>query len=291
MPDATKPVKQTKIKQRKPTTRRKSSKSRKKSGSWLHNCPSWTIWLGAILIACAYAYLLNYFFVDNFSFRWKALYGNSPTPDGYEVRGIDISHYQGQIDWKKVRNAKVDKVPLRFVIIKATEGEKLIDENFSDNFFRAKENDIIRGAYHYFIPNLNAEKQARFFMKQAHLESGDLPPILDVEDRGTKPLATFQKDVHKWLDLVEEEYGIKPIIYTGYKFKLDYLNDSSFSQYPYWIAHYYVKELKYQGDWAIWQYTDCGHVDGIRGYVDCNIFNGDIAALNRLTIPFDTLEE
>ena len=84
---------------------------------------------------------------------------------------------------------------------------------------------------------------------------------------------------------VEKEYGVKPIIYTGYKFKLHYLNTPAFDEYPYWIAHYYVENLEYKGKWNFWQHTDCGKVTGIKGNVDCNIFNGSFEDLMKLTIP------
>lgn len=274
----------------KQNTKKNTSRRGKKRGGWfrfLRALPAWSIWFGALAIACAYAFLFYYFFVGPLSFRWRAIYGDAPTPDGYEVRGIDISHYQDQVNWEQLRNSKVNGVPLRFVISKATEGEKMIDENFNDNFYRARENGLIRGAYHYYKANVSSERQARFFLKQVHLQPGDLPPILDVEERGLKSTKSFQRDVKLWLDMVEQEYGVKPIIYTGYKFRMDYLNDSTFNAYPYWIAHYYVKELAYKGEWSLWQYTDCGKVDGIRGMVDCNIFNGDLSALSQFCIPED----
>jgi len=275
----------------------KTNRSKKKKGSgsivgWIHRIPWWSVWIGGILIACAYVFVFYYFFVSPTSFRWRALYGEPNYPEGYDIRGIDISHYQENVDWARLRNAQVGDVPIRFVISKATEGEKMIDENFSDNFYRARENELIRGAYHYYIPSIDPVKQAKFYLKQVHLEPGDLPPILDIEDRGSKPLSQFQKDVKKWLDTVEAEVGCKPIIYTGYKFMVDYLStDDTFKKYPYWIAHYYVKELTYTGDWIMWQYTDCGHVNGIKGYVDFDIFNGSMTDLLNLTIPEPDIEE
>ena len=244
----------------------------------------WSILLGVGLILALYLFLFNYFFVDPFSFRWKAIYGDPDYPDGYEVRGIDISHYQERVSWNKLRNAKVDSRPLSFIIIKATEGVSIIDENFNENFYQARQNNITRGAYHFFTPDADTRRQAEFFLKQVHLEAGDLPPVLDVEKAGRLDKEQLQQAVKTWLNIVEKHYGVKPIIYTGYKFKLQYLNDSFFDDYPYWIAHYYVGQLEYKGKWAFWQYTDVGHVEGINGYVDCNIFSGDLGELYDLTI-------
>ncbi|MGN0234675.1 MAG: glycoside hydrolase family 25 protein [Bacteroidaceae bacterium] len=248
---------------------------------------SWPVLLGIILVASAYVGIFYYFFVGPFSFRWKAMYGETIYPEGYHVRGIDISHYQTFIDWERLRNASMNNDPIRFVIVKATEGTSLMDDNFNENFYEAKRNDFVRGAYHFFVPGMDAQKQAKFFLRQVHLEPGDLPPVLDVEKMGSLTAAQLKRDVKIWLDVVEAKYHVKPILYTGYKFKMDYLNDTIFHQYPYWIAHYYVNKLEYKGDWVMWQHTDCGRVSGIRGQVDCNIFNGSYEDLMDLTLKED----
>ena len=159
--------------------------SQKKGGRgvlhFFKSCPAWGIWTGAILFAGLYIFLFYYFFVGPFSFRWKAIYGEMPYPEGYNIRGIDISHYQDEIRWDKLRNASMNNDPVSFVIIKATEGVSLMDDNFNENFYQAKNNGFIRGAYHFFNPEIDAARQARFFLHQVHLEPGDLPPVLDIE--------------------------------------------------------------------------------------------------------------
>lgn len=242
------------------------------------------IWIGIVLVSFVYVALFYYFFVSPYSFRWKAIYGEPEYPAEYNVRGIDISHYQNSIKWEKLRNASLNNDPVRFIIIKATEGSTLFDDDFNDNFFQAKENDFIRGAYHFFVPGVDAETQANFYLHQVHLVPGDLPPVLDIEKTGKLSKQQLQKDVKKWLDIVEKKYGVKPIIYTSYKFKKDFLDTSIFNEYPYWIAHYYVDKLEYKGDWVMWQHTDCGKVDGIKGCVDCNVFNGSINDLEAFTL-------
>lgn len=242
------------------------------------------IWVGIIIVAVAYIGLFYYFFVSPYSFRWKAIYGEPEYPEGYNVRGIDISHYQNNIKWEKLRNASLNNDPVRFIIIKATEGKDLYDDDFNDNFFQAQQNDFIRGAYHFFVPGVDAEAQAKFYLHQVHLVPGDLPPVLDIEKIGKLTKAQLQKDVKKWLDIVEKKYGVKPILYTSYKFKKDYLDSPVFNEYPYWIAHYYINKLEYKGDWVMWQHTDCGKVDGIKGFVDCNIFNGTVKDLEAFTL-------
>lgn len=268
----------------KKNNKKKSSKRVGGRPGWFRKYPAWCYFLGIGLIAALYVFLFYYLFVDPFSFRWRAIFQEPTYPDGYNIRGIDISHYQEKIDWSLVRNANLNNDPIRFIIIKATEGVTLLDENFNDNFFNARENDFIRGAYHFFVTNQDPERQARFYLHQVHLEEGDLPPILDVEKIGRLSKEQLQKAVKKWLDVVEAEYGVKPILYTSYKFRVDYLNDPVFDEYPFWIAHYYVDKLKYTGQWTFWQHTDCGNVDGIKGDVDCNIFNGSLRQLHKFTL-------
>jgi len=267
---------------RKPASGRKGRKPKAKGGVFgrYFLC----VWVGIVLVAIAYIGLFYYFFVSPYSFRWKAIFREPTYPEGYNVRGIDISHYQTDIKWEKLRNASINNDPVRFVIIKATEGQDLFDDDFNDNFFQAKENDFIRGAYHFFVPGVDAARQADFYLHQVHLVPGDLPPVLDIEKDGKLPKKKLQKDVKKWLDIVEEKYGVKPILYTSYKFKKDFLDDPVFDEYPYWIAHYYINKLEYKGDWVMWQHTDCGKVDGINGFVDCNIFNGTVRDLEDFTI-------
>lgn len=267
--------------------RAKPRAARKKHGGlWqrLLHIPAWTLWTGAVLVSVAYAAFFYVFFVSPFSFRWKAIYGEPIYPEGYDIRGLDISHYQGHIDWERLRNASLQNDPIRFIFIKATEGESLMDENFNDNFYQARRNDFIRGVYHFFLPDVDAARQARFFLHQVHLEPGDLPPVLDVEKHGDLSPEELQRRVRTWMDIVEKHYGVKPILYTGYKFREKYLSSPVFDAYPYWIAHYYVSQLAYKGPWRFWQHTDCGTADGIRGHVDCNIFNGTLQELMEMTI-------
>jgi len=241
--------------------------------------------LGGGLIVLGYIWAFYFFFVGPTGFRWRALYGDVDYPEGYEIHGIDISHYQGTIDWEKLKDAMIDRCPIRFVVIKATEGTSSLDDNFNDNFYQAKEYGFIRGAYHFWSTKSSARNQAAYFLKQVHLEEGDLPPVLDIEHKSkTQTNEEFKESVLTWLHIVEDKYHVKPIIYTYYKFKTTYLNDAVFDQYPYWIAHYYVQKVEYNGEWKFWQHTDCGKLPGIRGYVDFNIYNGSYYDLRKLTI-------
>ena len=233
-----------------------------------------------------YVYFFYYFFVSPFGFRFRALYGDISYPEGYEIHGIDISHHQGEINWQQLKDEGViDKFPVRFIMIKATEGATKVDENFIDNFYQAREYGFTRGAYHFYSVHSPAKEQAEFFIQNVKLENGDLPPVLDVEDKPKgQSDEDFRKSVLQWLHIVEQHYGIKPIIYTYYKFKMKYLDDAAFDPYPYWIAHYYVEEVEYKGAWKFWQHTDVGRLPGIKGYVDFDIYNGSYYDLRKMTI-------
>lgn len=267
----------------------RSNRRKNGDGFWLtlfRRFPGWAWWMGGGFVVLGYILVFYYFFVGPFGFRWRALYGDTSYPDGYEIHGIDISHHQGTIDWEKLRNnGMIEKWPVRFVMIKATEGASNLDENFNDNFYQAREYGFIRGAYHFWSIHSSGKAQAEYFLKQVKLEDGDLPPVLDVEHKAKDQSAhDFKLSVLTWLRIVEKKYGVKPIIYTYYKFKMTYLSDPVFDQYPYWIAHYYVDKVEYKGKWKFWQHTDCGRLPGIKGYVDFNIYNGSYYDLRKLTI-------
>ena len=252
----------------------------------LQHMPGWAWWIGGGLVSAAYIYFFYYFFISPFGFRFRALYGDISYPEGYEIHGIDISHHQGEIDWQTLKDeGMIDKFPVRFIMIKATEGATKVDENFVDNFYQAREYGFTRGAYHFYSVHSSAQAQAEFFIKNVKLERGDLPPVLDVEHKPKNQTdEEFQQSIQLWLNMVEFHYGVKPIIYTYYKFKMKYLNDSVFDDYPYWIAHYYVEKVEYKGAWKFWQHTDVGKLPGIKGNVDCNIYNGSFYDLRKMTI-------
>ena len=245
------------------------------------------VWLlGALAVIIIYIWAFYFFFVGPTGFRWRALYGPPSYPEGYEIHGIDISHFQGKIDWDRLdANATIDGSPVRFIIVKATEGASKVDANFNDNFSQIREYGFIRGAYHFWSNKSSAREQAYFFLKKVHLENGDLPPVLDIEHAPSDlSIADFQTNVLTWLHIVEDKYHVKPIIYTYYKFKQKYLSAPVFDDYPYWIAHYYVDKVEYKGKWKFWQHTDRGVLPGIKGNVDFNIYNGSYYDLLHLTI-------
>ncbi|MBR1666959.1 MAG: glycoside hydrolase family 25 protein [Bacteroidaceae bacterium] len=266
-----------------PTKRKTKRKKKGTRRNPFRRVPSYVLWTALGIIVVIYITFFYKTFVGPYSFRWKALYGNVTYPKG-QIRGLDISHYQGDINWDKLRNAQIQGAPVSFVFVKATQGTNIWDENFNQNFYNAKKNDIVRGAYHYFSPFTSGKAQAKYFCKMVQLEEKDLPPVLDVEEMGNYNTTQLQREVLNWMNAVEKHYGVTPILYTGYKFKTSYLNTPDFDKYPYWIAHYYVDSLEYKGNWTFWQHTDVGKVDGIKGDVDINVFHGDYQDLMDLTI-------
>ena len=284
-----KPKKTTKPRKTAPkTTSKRASGSRKGKKIIQKEMPAWVRYLLALLVVFVFVSGFYLLFIRPYAYRWKPCYGLKGygvcMPAGYQVHGIDISHYQGDVDWSKLEQTREGQFPVRFIFMKATEGGDYADRRFVANFDSAKAHGFIRGAYHFYNPKTDAAKQADFFINSVKLEPGDLPPVLDIEKKG-KNTKKLQQDLKLWLQKVEQHYGVKPIIYASYKFKMSYLNDSVFDSYPYWIAHYYVDSVKYQGDWKFWQHTDVGTLPGIDGKVDLNIFNGTFPELGKILIP------
>lgn len=270
---------------RKRTTRRHRSRGR--FAPWVfivELIEGHAMWTGALVLFGGIVAFIYCFIVSPYATSWRGIYGDARYPEGYSIRGIDISHHQGKINWSKLRRAEIGSEPVSFVFVKATEGQSLIDENFTYNFSQARENGLIRGAYHFFVPSVSAREQARHFMRRVSLEPGDLPPVLDIETTGSLTEEQLRDSALVWLRMMEAQYGVKPILYTYYKFKKQYLDTPDFAAYPYWIAHYYVDTLHYDGVWKFWQHTDRGRLPGIKGDVDLNCYNGSMYDLKQLTI-------
>ncbi|WP_026899187.1 glycoside hydrolase family 25 protein [Daejeonella oryzae] len=207
-------------------------------------------------------------------------------PQGYQIHGIDVSWYQGKINWENVSRMEDDGIKIHFSFIKASEGVFIADRHFQRNWKESAKAGIIRGAYHYFKPSKSGYWQARFFLQTVNFKKGDLLPVVDVEERGAKSRQEFQANLKAYLDEIERELGVKPIIYSGYKFYEDYLS-GDFDEYPLWVAHYYRPKLKkLSGDVNLrfWQHSDRGRVDGIQHRVDMNVFNGSVEELSQMLI-------
>jgi lysozyme len=205
-------------------------------------------------------------------------------PTEFSIHGIDVSKYQERINWEAVKEMEVDDVQIRFAFIKATEGLGNMDAFFKRNWEKAGDAGLPRGAYHFFIAPKSGAEQAENFIRRVELKKGDLPPVLDVEQTYGVSSAKLQAEVRAFLDRLETHYGVKPIIYTNVDFYNRYLK-GEFDDYPLWVAHYLRKDRpRISRNWAFWQFSETGYVNGIRGQVDFNVFNGDSTDFHDLLI-------
>lgn len=197
--------------------------------------------------------------------------------------GLDVSEYQEKISWSYVDTLE-QKYRLDFVFIRATVGKDRVDRQFKRNWLGAKENKMIRGAYHYYRPNENSIEQAELFIKTVTLRKGDLPPVLDIEKLPkNQSIDSLKVGLKRWLHKVESHYKVKPIIYTGEKYYDDFLKEE-FSSYLFWIANYNFYRESIEEDWLFWQFTEKATVPGIKTLVDINIYNGDLEQLGFITV-------
>lgn len=201
-----------------------------------------------------------------------------PIPEGYSIHGIDVSRYQSVVNWQLVKEMYVQGITIDFVFIKATEGNSDKDFYFKRNWRKAKEAGLIRGAYHFFLPTKDGTLQARNFISHVKFSSGDLPPVVDVEQTYGVKKEILQQRLKAWLYATELAYGVKPIIYTNVDFYKKYLS-GEFDDYPLWAAHYLQPNApRINRDWHFWQHSERGKVSGINANVDFNVFNGDSTA-------------
>ncbi len=200
--------------------------------------------------------------------------------------GIDMSHYQRKEDiaWDSLSIAN-RSIPIEFVILRATMGNRSADKHFDEFWQLAKKHKLIRGAYHFYRADEDPVRQANNFLENVKLEEGDLPPVLDIEKiPRRKSNAKLIEDLKVWCRIIEEAYGVKPIIYTYYHYHKDFLQ-GEFDDYPLWLANYNdVPQPTPTGNWDMWQFTENGIVYGINTKVDVNVYNGSLWSLKRLTI-------
>jgi lysozyme len=272
-------------------TRNKSTASKK----------SFVLFRGTFLVSLFFVLLvvlLGYYFRLELAyyFSFKSKNGNSVEAIASEshifavlekhqkkVIGIDVSEYQGNIDWDKVGFVQ-DSFPIQFVMIRATAGSDKVDAKFAINWEAVKSVNLMRGAYHYYRPNENSIAQAKNFINNVSLKPGDLPPVLDIENLPKKQsLDSLKVGLKRWLNYVENHYKVRPIIYSGQNYYENFLK-KDFSEYQFWIANYngWIHEI--DANWLIWQFTEKAQISGIRGNVDLNIYNGTPKMLQYFTI-------
>lgn len=243
--------------------------------------PLLKILLVLLIVAFAFYVLINLFSQPP-HIKYPAFGIN--IPPGFKIHGIDVSRYQRSIDWGDVKEMQVKNIKIGFVFIKATEGINNVDEQFRRNWLNAEEEEMPKGAYHFFIAGKSGKLQAKNFIEIVKLKTGDLPPVLDVEQSYGKSAGDIKEGVANWLFEVENYYQVKPIIYTNIDFYNHFLK-GTFDDYPFWIAHYLQPDKpRIERNWLFWQHSENGHVNGIRTQVDFNVFSGDSSDFKNLLI-------
>ena len=196
----------------------------------------------------------------------------------YPVKGIDVSSYQGEIDWQALSDENIS-----FAFIKATEGSSFVDKKFAYNFEEAQKAHLAVGAYHFFSYDSAGITQAQNFIDNVKPYEGMLPPVIDLEFYGDKELnlpgrEAVDRELKAMLQALEAHYGQKPIIYATEKSYGLYLS-GDYGEYDIWIRNVIKKpKLSDNRSWTFWQYTNREKLSGYQGpekYIDMNVFNGN----------------
>lgn len=213
------------------------------------------------------------------SFALFVLLPNSSFAQYYEcedtcehIHGIDISHYQGEVFWETIG----DNTKMAYVYIKATEGGDRIDPRYENNLLTAHKYGLKVGSYHFYRPKTAQELQLNNFILQCRPSEQDLIPMIDIETTAGLATEEFCDSLFKFLEMVEQVYRQRPLIYTGTNFYNKHLA-GKLDRYLLMIAQYTerIPVLSDDRDITMWQYTGKGHLNGIKGYVDKSRFMGD----------------
>ncbi len=205
------------------------------------------------------------------------------SPKALPVHGVDVSRWQGEIDWEKLRSQGAN-----FAYIKATDGGDHLDPMFRKNWRRAHEAGLKRGAYHFFYWCRTAGEQADWFIRNVPKVEGALPPVIDVEWNGESRCSQrisrkrVLEKMKVFMEKLERHYGQRPIIYTAPDFYRDNLR-GEFLDYPFWLRSVAAHPSKvYPGrKWLFWQYSGSGLSHGVDGKIDLNAFNGSVEDWHR----------
>lgn len=213
------------------------------------------------------------------------LTGIVTTPDAHPIKGIDVSKFQGVVDWSGVRGANV-----HFAYIKATEGGDRVDDRFAENWAAAKAAGVPRGAYHFYYFCRTGAEQAAWFIKNVPVDPNALPMVLDMEWNHLSPsckrrpdVAEVHREMNTFLKIIEKRYGKRPMIYSSVDFHRDRLV-GAFTGYHFWLRSVAGHpSIKYHPStrYSFWQHTATGSVAGVTGNVDRNVFMGGAAEFRR----------
>jgi lysozyme len=203
-------------------------------------------------------------------------------PGANSVYGIDVSEFQGNIDWAKVKAAGKE-----FAIIRVSDGTGHLDPDFAKNWSGAKAAGVIRGVYQFFEPSEDPVAQANLLLQHmGQIGEGDLPPMIDVEVTDGQSPATITARIHSWINTVQAATGRKPLIYTGGWFWNPDVQSGDFGSYPlvdsYYCGNCCPDIASPWTSWTMWQYSSTGAVSGIAGNVDLDRFDGTMGDLQML---------
>jgi lysozyme len=183
------------------------------------------------------------------------------------IKGIDVSHYQGDISWRAI----AESGDVKFVYLKSTEGSKYQDPNFNKNLNGASVNGIPAGAYHFYSESSTGSDQASNFIATVPKGKGKLPPAIDIEGSVTKQ-DDFKEELNNYVEMVTEHYGQKPVFYVTYEVYNTLYDD--YKGYNFWIIN--VNSNPVVKGWTFWQYSDKGAIAGIDGKVDLDQYKGSL---------------
>ena len=191
----------------------------------------------------------------------------------YPVKGFDVSHHQGDVQWREI-----SPQAYRFVYLKATEGGDFKDTKFQDNWLQAREQGFLVGAYHFYRLCRGGAIQAQNFIETVPKKDDALPPVIDLE-YDSKCINTYSKEqllqeIQAMHDRLQQHYGKQPIFYISKAF-YNIVLAGEFKAAPLWVREYQGKpDLKDNPDWLFWQHSNQGQITGVPKAVDLNVFNG-----------------
>lgn len=204
-----------------------------------------------------------------------------PDPEVYTVYGVDVSCYQGNVDWEVIASQNIT-----FAFIKATEGSGFTDPKFRQNWTDSADTGIYTGAYHFFSFESGGQTQAENFIAAVgELADHNLPPVVDIElygeyNEAPPDAGAVRRELRILLDTLEDYYGVRPILYAPEKTYFTYIFGAGFEDSPLWIANTRIEPLP---RWDFWQYTVEGRLEGYdgmkdahtEGHIDLDVYKGD----------------
>lgn len=219
----------------------------------------------SVIVLCIIVFVMTLGLLEFYGFIWH----NEFFIQTYDVKGLDVSHYQNNINWNKVSNEDY-----KFIYIKATEGEDFVDKTFAFNWKGAIDNGFLVGAYHFFVTSSTGESQANNFINLVPIDENSLPPVIDIEISKNEDKEIVRENLAVMIKKLYEVYQKRPVLYVTYTTYNAFIQ-GYFEECDIWIRDI-IKSAKLADDraWSFWQYCNRGRIQGIDTYVDINVFHG-----------------